>query len=71
MQQIKPGMSLAEVTTLLGPPLTTAMMSQGTVVSWAYVSPVKVAPFYVGGRPESRSVSITFRDGKVVDAPGT
>lgn len=69
VQQIKPGMDISEVSELLGPPVHTAMTQNGTMVSWVYVPPVKVAPFTIPAKVETRQVSITFIGGKVVDTP--
>lgn len=70
VQQVQPGMTVAQVTDILGPPIHTAMTPQGTVMSWVYVPPVKVAPFPLPGQPmQTQQASIIFVGGKVADTP--
>lgn len=65
---IKPGMTVAQVTELLGPPQHTSMTQYGTMLSWVYVPPVNVAPFGIGMKmPQTNQVSINFIDGKVAE----
>lgn len=67
---IKPGMTLAQVTQLLGSPQHTSMTQYGTMHSWVYVAPVTVTPlpFPTGaGKVTTQQVSINFVDGKVAD----
>lgn len=58
-RQIKPGMSEAEVTALVGPPYMTIARGDLLVYTWSYASTF-------GG---TRALSIPFRDGKVVEVP--
>ncbi len=59
-RQVKAGMSEQEVVALLGPP--NAVRAAGSDVTWAWV--------HVNGMTATtRTVSVVFRDGRVVSAP--
>lgn len=60
VRQVKPGMTQQEVTALLGPPNNVRSTAEGVTWAWAHVNMMAGS---------TRSVSVVFRDGKVVSAP--
>lgn len=68
VQSIKPGMTLEQVTGILGPPQNSSMSDQLTTVTWVHIPTTVVLPYLppLGGKGETRQVSFTFKNGKVV-----
>ena len=58
-RKIQPGMSVSEVTELLGPPFMATSNSLGLIYTWSYATAF-------GG---SKAISIAFKDGKVISSP--
>lgn len=58
-RQIQPGMSIEEVTNLVGPPLSVTAAAGRMTYVWSY------AQAYSG----SRTLAVVFVDGKVTEAP--
>ncbi len=58
-RQITPGMTTAEVTRLMGTPTSVLASNELLTYVWVYVSPFS----------GSRTVRVTFRDGKATAAP--
>lgn len=58
-RQITTGMSEKEVTALMGPPYLVTSQKNGVIWVWSY------ADAFAG----SKSVSVVFKDGKVVEPP--
>jgi outer membrane protein assembly factor BamE (lipoprotein component of BamABCDE complex) len=58
-RQIKPGMTQAEVTALVGEPNSVHAQGDSLIYVWVYVNS------FTG----TRTLRLTFRDGKVIDAP--
>ncbi|MBH1957168.1 MAG: outer membrane protein assembly factor BamE [Burkholderiales bacterium] len=68
---IKPGMTVEQVSGMLGSPQHTSITPYGTMHSWVYVAPVTITPIPFGThiKPETKQVSINFIDGKVAPTP--
>ncbi len=60
-RQIETGMTEDEVTTLMGPPTDVRTQTYGVAWTWTYLNP---------RAGSARSVSVAFRDGRVVYGPG-
>jgi SmpA / OmlA family len=58
-RQIQPGMTEAEVTKVMGKPYSVTSSAKGLIWVWAYT----------GSFSGTRTMSVVFRDGKVVSAP--
>ena len=58
-RQIQPGMTVEEVTAIMGPPLMVSASSAGIIYTWSY------AAAFSG----SRAMSIVFIDNKVAKSP--
>lgn len=59
-RQIKEGMSEAEVVRLMGNPTASRATENGIVYAWTHVNGMTMA---------TKTVSVVFKDGKVVSAP--
>jgi len=68
VQAVTPGMTVAEVTAMFGPPSSTVVSSSGTTMSWTYGAPafISIAPYSTPQRIGPRTLVVTFVDGKVI-----